>query len=67
MPISKDKICFVATAYNWDTAKQKCINSGFDGLAEFRHEEDTLFVAKLLYCASIVNDPNGGSYYKPGN
>ena len=57
MPVSKDVICFVRndhpTGYsqNFNDAQQICQTSGYDGVLELRHEEDAMFMAKIMYCA----------------
>ena len=51
--MSNDKFCFLSSdkgQKSWDDGKEECQNVGYDGHLEFRHEEDTIFMAKLLYC-----------------
>ena len=54
LPVSKDGICFLredlTPSKTFAKATEVCKNGGYDGLPEFRHEEDTIFMAKILYC-----------------
>ena len=53
LPRSQDTICFLNKDKGelpWDEGKEECQKGGYGGHLEFRYEEDTIFMAKLLYC-----------------
>ena len=53
LPRSNDQFCFLSAEkgrLTWDEGKEECKKGGYDGHLEFRYEEDTIFMAKLLYC-----------------
>ena len=55
LPASKDKICFVSEKEGmktYDEGQIFCQQGGFDGILELRHEKDTNYTAKLMYCGS---------------
>ena len=53
LPRSNDTFCFLSVdkgKKTWDEGAAECQKGGYDGHLEFRYEEDTIFMAKLMYC-----------------
>ena len=68
MPASKDVICFVRKDHpsgvepNLATAQKICKENGYDGVLELRHQEDAIFMAKIMYCAwDLIIDAQPGT------